>query len=558
MSTCRPRTFPEAFQQTVAAHPDAVALRTPDDTISLTWAQYAGEVRRIAGGLAALGLRRGDTFVAMLTNRPEFNLTEVAASHLGATTFSIYNTSSPEQINYLLTHSEAKIGVCERQFVDQIKDSGAPLDHLLIVEDGDLDRLAPAPGFDFEAAWRAVQPDDLLCLLYTSGTTGPPKGVEHTHRGWLRLIDAVATVWPMEAGDTAISYLPSSHSGDRFYRHYYPIVRGAQVTCVADTAQLPGVIAQVHPTTFAAVPRMWEKLKAAVERQLLSDAPAAAAFEAGDPQVLDAIREKTGFDRLKWALTGTAAIPDHVYAFWQKLGLRVVVGWGMTECGLGTASTASESKIGTIGKAVPGAEARLAEDGELLVRMPWMMRGYRKDPARTADALDSDGWLYSGDLATVDDDGVYTIVGRKKELIVNSGGKNMSPDTIEHAIAAGSPLIGPVLAFGDDRPYNVALVTLDREAAAVFAARAGLETDPAVLAADERVLREIQASVDAGNRKLSRIEQIKKLVVLPTFWDPGGDEVTLTMKLKRRPIAKKYEDEIDALYGFPLADRSQP
>jgi long-chain acyl-CoA synthetase len=545
----RPRTFPEAFQQTVAAHPDDVALRTPDDSIRLTWKQYGDEVRRIASGLAALGLKRGDTFVAMLTNRPEFNLTEVAASHLGATTYSIYNTSSPEQINYLLTHAGPRIGVCDEQFADRIKGSGAPLEHLLVVEDGDLDRLEPAPGFDFEAVWRAVRPDDLLCLLYTSGTTGPPKGVEHTHRGWLRMIDSVATVWPLDAGDTAISYLPSSHSGDRFYRHYYPIARGAQVTSVADAGRLADVIAQLHPTTFAAVPRMWEKLKAGVERQLLADERTAAAFEAGEPQVLDAIRAEIGFDRLKWALTGTAAISRHVYAFWQRLGLPVTVGWGMTECGFGAGSPPSDSRIGTIGKIAPGAEARIAEDGELLIRMPWMMRGYRRDPARTAEAIDPDGWLHTGDLATAGDDGNFTIAGRKKELIVNSGGKNMSPSNIEHAIAEGSSLIGPVLAFGDDKPYNVALITLDPDAAAAFAAEAGIEADPGVLARDERVLKEIQASVHAGNQKLSRIEQIKKLTVLPTFWEPGGDEVTSTMKLKRDPIAKKYANEIGALYA---------
>ncbi len=547
----RARTFTEAFQQTVAAYPDDVALRTPAGRTSLTWAQYGAEVRRIAGGLAALGLRRGDTFAAMLTNRPEFHLTEVAASHLGATTYSIYQTSSPEQVEYLLTHADSRIVVCEKQFAGQIEAAGVPLDHLLIIEDGDLDRLQPAPDFDFEATWRAVQPDDLLCLIYTSGTTGPPKGVEHTHRGWLRLIDAVSSVWPMEAGDTAISYLPASHSGDRFYRHYYPIVRGGQVTCLDDPARLLEVIAEVHPTTFAAVPRMWEKLKDAMQRELA----------AGGPQDPAAIRARFGFDRMKWALTGTAAIAPDVYGYFQDLGLPVVVGWGMTECGLGTAASPAESVRGTIGKAAPGAEARLAEDGELLIRAPWTMRGYRKDPAQTADTIDADGWLYSGDLATVDDDGVYTIVGRKKELIVNSGGKNMSPSNIEHAIAAGSPLIGPVLAFGDDRPYNVALITLDREAAVAFAAETGLAPDPAVLARDDRVLHEVQASVDAGNRRLSRIEQIKKTTVLPAFWDAGGDEVTPTMKLKRQPIAQKYADEIDALYADPAprpVNGSQP
>ncbi|WP_203336986.1 AMP-dependent synthetase/ligase [Nocardioides limicola] len=544
-----PTTFPEAFQQTVAAHSDELALRNPDDSISLTWRQYGDEVRRIAGGLAALGLKRGDTFMSMLTNRPEFNLTEVAASHLGATTYSGYNTNSAEQINYLLTHADTKIVVTEQQFVDRIKASGVELAHLLVVENGDLDKLQPTDDFDFAAAWRAVQPEDVLCLIYTSGTTGNPKGVEHTHGGVLRLIDSLETYWPLEPGDSTISYLPSCHAADRFFCHYYAFVKGAQVTSVADPTQLPQVLPQVRPTTFAAVPRIWEKLKFGVEAQLGADEKLAAAFEAGVPQVVDAVRAKIGFDRLKWALSGAAAIPPHVHAFMQKLGLPVVEMWGMSECMLGTGTTPDEARIGTIGKIAPGAEAKVLDDGELLVRMPWLMRGYRNEPERTAEAIDADGWLHSGDVVVVDDAGYFKIVDRKKELIVNSGGKNMSPSNIEGAISAGSPLVGPTLVYGDGKSYNVALITLDPEVAAIYAGKLGLDADPAGLVKDERVLAEIQASVDAGNEKLSRIEQIKRFTVLPDYWLPGGDEMTPTSKLKRRPITRKYAAEIDSLYA---------
>lgn len=544
-----PTTLPQAFQRTVAAYPDQVALRAPDDSISLTWREYGDEVRRIAGGLAVLGLKRGDTFMAMLSNRPEFNITEVAASHLGATTYSCYNTSSPEQINYLLNHADTKIAVTERQFVERIKASGAELDHLLVVEDGDLDNLEAAPDFDFEAAWRAVEPDDVLCLIYTSGTTGNPKGVEHTHGGVMRLIESLETFWSMEPGDTTISYLPSCHAADRFFSHYYAFTQGAQVTSVADPTQLPQVLGQVRPTTFAAVPRVWEKLKFGVERQLGQDEKAAAAFEAGVPQVVDAVRAKVGFDRLKWALSGAAAIPPDVYAFMQKLGLPVVEMWGMSECMLGTGTTPDDARIATIGKIAPGADAKLADDGELFVRMPWLMRGYRKDPEQTAQAVDADGWLRTGDLAAVDDDGYYKIIGRKKEIIVNSGGKNMSPSNIESAIVDRSPLIGTIIAIGDGRPYNVALVTLDPDATPVFAERLGLDADPAVLAKDPRVIDLVQQAVDEGNETLSRVEQIKRFAIIPTFWEPGGDEMTPTSKLRRRPIAEKYAAEIDSLYG---------
>ncbi len=545
----KPTTFPAAFQQTVANNPDRIALRTPDDRISLTWTQYGDEVRRLAGGLASLGLGRGDTFAAMLSNRPEFNLTEVAASHLGATTYSMYNTSSPEQIAYLLTHADTRIAVCDRQFADRIRASGVELEHLLIVEDGDLDRLAPAADFDFDATWRAVEPEDLLCLIYTSGTTGPPKGVEHTHRGWLVMAEASQHAFPFGADDTAISYLPSSHAGDRFFCHYYAIATGAQVTCVADPQQLPGVIARTHPTTFAAVPRMWEKLKFGVERQLAEDDAVAAAFAAGVPQVVEAVRTKIGFDRLRWAISGAAAIPPDVYAFMQKLGLPVTEFWGMSECGLGTASPPSEARIGTIGRMTAGGAARIGADGELLVKVPWVMRGYRNAPEQTAQAIDANGWLHTGDLASVDEDGYYRIVGRKKEIIVNSGGKNMSPSNIEAAIVDRSPLIGTIMAVGDARPYNVALISLDPDAAPVFAEQLGLEPDPAVLAKDPRVVELVQQAIDAGNATLSRIEQIKRFAILPAFWEPGGDEMTPTSKLRRRPIAEKYAAEIDELYA---------
>ncbi len=545
----RPTTFPEAFQQTVAAHPDELALRTPDDAVSLTWREYGEEVRRIAGGLAALGLKPGDTFLSMLANRPQFNLTEVAASHVGATTYSCYNTSSPEQINYLLTHADTKIAVTEQQFVGRIEASGVELDHLLVLEEGDVDKLQPAVDFDFEARWRAVRPTDGLCLIYTSGTTGNPKGVEHTHGGVLRLIESLETYWPMEAGDTTISYLPSSHAADRFFGHYYPIAKGAQVTSVADPTKLPQVLGQVRPTTFVAVPRIWEKLKFGVERQLSADEKLAAAFEAGVPQVVDAVRAKVGFDRLKWALSGAAAIPPPVYAFMQKLGLPVVEMWGMSECLLGTGTTPAEAKIGTIGKIAPGAEAKVLDDGELLVRMPWLMRGYRKDPAKTAEAIDDDGWLHTGDVVAIDDEGYFKIVDRKKELIINSGGKNMSPSNIEGAIVSRSPLIGSVMAIGDGRPYNVALITLDVDATPVFAEKLGLEPDPAVLAKDPRVVGLVQQAVDEGNETLSRIEQVKRFTILPTFWEAGGDEMTPTSKLKRRPISEKYAAQIDELYA---------
>ena len=544
-----PQTLPQAFQQTAAAQPDAVALRTHDDSITLTWRQYADEVRRIAGGLAALGLKRGDTFAALLTNRPEFHLTEAAASHLGATTYSIYNTSSAEQIDYLLRHADTHIVVTERQYVDKLKSVGGPVEHILVVEDGDVGRLAPAGGFDFDAAWQAVEPDDVLCLIYTSGTTGPPKGVEHTHRGALAMAEALTAFYPYASGDTFVSYLPSSHAADRFFTHYFGMLAGIEVVTLAEAKLLPAVLAQVHPTMFIAVPRVWEKLKGGVELQLQANEQLRAAFDAGAPQVIDSIRAKLGLDRVTWALSGAAAIAPDDFAFIQKLGIPVSEIWGMSECGIGTGAPPSMARQGTVGMAPPGAELRLAADGELLLRAPSLMKGYRNDPAKTAEAIDEDGWLHSGDIATIDDEGYVRIVDRKKELIINAAGKNMSPTNIEGAISSASPLIGPVVAIGDARPYNVALIALDPDAAGVIATQLGLSTDPAVLAKDERIRASVTEAVEAGNAKLARVEQIKRFTILPTYFEPGGDELTPTLKLKRKSIAAKYVAEIEDLYA---------
>lgn len=544
----QPQTWPEAFQQTVAVRGDAVALRTADGALTFTWRQYADEVRRIAGGLAALGLQRGDTFAALLTNRPEFNLTETAACHLGVATYSIYNTCSVEQIEYLLGDAETRVVVTERQYVEKLRSARTPIEHILVVEDGDVDRLQPAHDFDFDTAWQSVQPDDVLCLIYTSGTTGPPKGVEHTHRSALSMAAAVNAFYPYAPADTFISYLPAAHAADRFFTHYFGVLAGIEVVTLADAKLLSTVLPQVRPSLFIAVPRVWEKLKSAVQLQLQSDDRLNAAFDAGAPQVIDAIRAKLGLDRVKWALSGAAAIAPDDFAFIQKLGIPVSEMWGMSECGLGTGAPPSMARQGTVGMAPPGAELRIAEDGELLLRAPSLMKGYRNDPAKTAEAIDADGWLHSGDIAEIDDEGYVRIVDRKKELIINAAGKNMSPANIEGAIASSSPLLGPVVAIGDGRPYNVALITLDADAAAAFAAERDISPDPAVLAEDPAIRASVEKAVEAGNMKLARVEQIKRFTILPTYFVPGSDELTPTSKLKRKPIAVKYAVQIEELY----------
>ena len=594
MSTSdRPATLCEAFQRTAAIDPDAVALRTPGDTQTLTWREYADQVRQVAAGLAGLGVRRGDTVSLMMANRVEFYPLEVGAQHVGAISFSVYNTLPAEQLVYLFDNADTKVVMCEAQYVDRIRASGANIEHIVCLDglpEGTLsvdDLIAAGPDdFDFESSWRAVQPDDVATLIYTSGTTGNPKGVEMTHANLLFQAFAVDEVLGVRFGDRSTSFLPSAHIADRMGALYLQEVFGTQITTVSDSRAIAAALPDVRPTIWGAVPRVWEKLKAAIEFAAANEpdetkrmglqwglavaAKKAEALIAGEPVpddvaaewaqadelVLSKLREKLGLEQVRHAVSGAAPIPKETLAFFVGLGIPISEVWGMSELScIATVSHPSDARLGTVGKLVPGMEGRIAEDGEFLVRGPLVMKGYRKEPQKTAEAVDEDGWLHTGDILEADEDGYLKVVDRKKELIINAAGKNMSPANIENAVKAACPLIGVMLVVGDARPYNTALVVLDAESAAPYAAQRGLaDSSPETLAAHPDVIAEIAAGMAEGNAKLSKVEQIKRFRVLPTFWEPGGDEITLTMKLKRKPIHEKYGAEIVELYAADIAD----
>jgi long-chain acyl-CoA synthetase len=547
-------TLCEAFQITAAERPDAVALRTPGGGVEISWAAYAERVRRIAGGLAALGIGHGDTVALMMTNRPEFNLVDTAAMHLGATSFSIYNTSAPDQISYLFSNAANRVIVCERQFLDVIRAADALLAEHVVVIDGEVEGTIPLTDlenrrdayFDFDGAWRAVKPDDVLTLIYTSGTTGPPKGVQLTHASVMAENQGCATVIPFPTFGRFTSYLPSAHIGDRWGAHYYTsIMFGATITAVADVRQVVGVLPEVRPSAWGAVPRIWEKMKASLEAKGITD-----------PSVLPdavkaSVRAQLGLDEAQWLLSAAAPIPPAVLDYYHALGLPICEFWGMSELScLATINPLNDIRIGTVGRALPGVELKLLDDGELLVRGPIVMKGYRKDPEKTAQAVDVEGWLHTGDVATIDEDGYVTIIDRKKELIINAAGKNMSPANIEQKLKASSPLIGQAICVGDARPYNVALLVLDPDVGAQWAQQHSLSTaSAAALAQDPGVHAEVARGVETANAQLSRVEQIKRFTILPVDWEPSGDELTPTMKLKRKQIHAKYAAEIDALYA---------
>ncbi len=584
-------TFTQAFQNTVAAHPHNLALSNPDDTVRLTWRQYGARVRSLAEGLASLGVARGETVGLMLTNRVEFHLVDTATLHAGGTPFSIYNTLAPEQIAHLFSNAGNRVVVCEAQFLPQIHAATAAgdtaVEHIVCLDDAPAGTIPFAEleartvdGFDFEASWRAVEPDDVLTIIYTSGTTGPSKGVELTHANLMAELSSTLPVSNPGPGDVIISYLPDAHIANRWGAHYTSIASGMQIVALPDMKQMIAVLPNARPTLFGAVPQVWYKLKAGIEAQLAAEKSpvkkklAAWAFDVGrrrarlrsdgapvprglamqaelaDKIVFSTVRAKLGLDRVRFAATGAAAIDPEALEFVLALGLPCCEIWGMSELSCAaTVNPPDAIRIGTVGKALPNAELRIAEDGELLVRGPLVMKGYRNEPEKTADTIDAEGWLHTGDIASIDADGYVRIVDRKKELMINAAGKNMSPANIEGTIKVSSPLVGSAVAIGDDRPYVVALITLDPDAAAAFAQQHGLpDSSPKALADAPAVRAALDEAVAAANQRLSRVEQIKKFAILPDVWEPGGDEVTPTMKLKRRPIAGKYADRIEELY----------
>jgi long-subunit acyl-CoA synthetase (AMP-forming) len=564
-------TVAEAFQLTAAAHPDRPALRLKGDEFSISWAEYADKVRRVASGLAGLGLERGQTMALMLTNRPDFHWFDAAAMHLGAAPFSVYNTYARDQIQYQLQDAEAHILVTEKAFADHVQGLEG-IDHLIVVDDEDgLDVEAQAPeGFDFDASWRAVEPQDVLTLIYTSGTTGPPKGVQLTHANLIAAVQGFDEVIAFPNDGRVVSWLPMAHIAERACSHYLPMLLGFTTTDCPDPRQVVAYLPEVRPSWFFAVPRIFEKLKAAIEAGIEAEQDEARKQatkwaldvglrkvqleQAGEPipddlraehakadeLVLSKIRASLGLDQIESINVGAAPTPREVIEFFHALGVPLAELWGMSETtGYGTCNPPDRIKIGTVGPVSPGVEIKLADDGEVLIRGPVITSGYRNQPEQTREAIDEEGWLHTGDVGEFDEDGYLKIVDRKKELIINAAGKNMSPANIEAKLKAASPVIGQAVAIGDMRPYNVALITLDPDVAPAFAQQHG----------EEALLAEVERGVAAANDQMARVEQVKKYKILETEWQPGGEELTPTMKLKRKPILQKYEKEIEELYA---------
>lgn len=540
-------TLCEAFVRTTSRWPDEPALAVLDGP-TLSWREYQRLAEHLAGGLRARGVGRGRTVATVLVNRPEFFLVDTATLLAGGTPLAIYNTSPAHEMAHILDNAEVRVVVTEQRYAPVVTRAAqlaaVNLDIVILGADH-LAGLDALRGCDPVAAEDAdARPDDVALIIYTSGTTGVPKGVQLTHANltaaWRMMLAAEPRMAEVRR---VVSYLPPAHLADRTFSYYPALHTGAAISCLADPRDLGAALPRIRPSTLLGVPRVWEKLRSA----LLSGVPAGSRPD--DPDVASTLRQRIGLDEQPVLWAGAAPLDIEQIEFFDSIGLPILEGYGMSETSAVIATNRmGRRRNGTVGTALPGIEIKIAEDGEILVRGPVVMRGYRNMPKQTAEALDSVGWLHTGDVGELDQDGYLTIVDRKKELIINSAGKNMSPAQIENAVRTATPLAGPVAAIGDRRPYVTALLTLDPDEVKAWAATRDLPTDLAHLAARRELRAHFEEAVERANERLARVARIRRFTILPDPWTPGAGLVTPTMKLKRKAIAERFAAEIEELY----------
>ena len=562
---------------------------------TLSWAQTWERTQQVAAALIALGVGTGEPVAIMASNRTAHTLADYGSMTAAAVPMSIYNTLAQDQVAFIAGESRPVVAVLEDhdryQRWERALAEVDSLRHVVMLADADRvddDRVMTweeflGHGQDVSAvAERTAQitPDLPATFLYTSGTTGNPKGVVLTHHNVM--YEAVSTLEAagLRGQQRTISYLPLAHIAERVLATYGPPFLGSHVHAIPDPAGLLGALGEVHPTAFFGVPRVWEKIKTGISAKLAEDPDPAnqemvrnamaaglawtqahehgremtpeieAAYAEADTAILGFLRLLLGLDQVQWAASAAAPMPLEVAKFMGGLGLHVYDVYGMTETtGAFTSNGPGHFKLGTVGRPNPGIEVRLGEDDEILVRGPVNTPGYHRQESATRALIDEDGWIHTGDIGKVDEDGFWSVVDRKKELIITSAGKNIAPSNIENYLKE-SPIVGHAMALGDNQPYVVAILTLDGEIAPLVAAKMGIEfTDLADLSTKPQIRAMAQAAVDAANERLSRPEQVKAWELLPHEWTAESEELTPTLKLKRRVVNAKYSDVVDRLYG---------
>ena len=565
-----------------------------DSWREVTWPEAAERVELLANGLLARGIRKGDAFGILARNSLEWALFDFALAHVGAVGAAIYANSSAHDVHYVLEHSESVGVLCEddaqRSKVEAGGDALAGLRHVLTFADlpalekeGRAHRDAHPGALD--EAVGSIDEEDLFTFIYTSGTTGPPKGCMIRHRNYYAMVATVDDLPDHSApGDVMLLYLPLAHNFGRLMHLSGPYV-GYTIAFVADPLDVARALPQVRPTILPSVPRVYEKVHTAVtstfaqttgvKRRLVDWAlrvgyresalrqqgrrlPAGLALQhrLAERLVFSKVKERLG-GRLRRPISGGAPLAKEIAELFDAMGICILEGYGLTECT--TAATTNRHdryKFGTVGPALPGFELRLGEDGELLVRSETVFAGYYREPEATAAVLDDDGWLHTGDIASIDDEGFVTITDRKKDILVTAGGKNIAPQNLENDLKS-SRFVSQAMVVGDRRPFPAALITLDAAEIEGWAAEQGIEGDMASLVRDPRVTELVAGIVADVNRERSRYEQVKRFAILPRDFEMEHGEVTPTLKLKRRVVLENFADEVDALYdGASPPDRS--
>jgi long-chain acyl-CoA synthetase len=598
------KTVCTLFADAVTKWGDEPALHWKDDGEwrTLTWKGYRDEVAAVTLALRSLGFGPGQFGLIMARNVPEHVIADLGIVHAGGTAISVYNSLAPEQVEYVANHSEASVAFVEDEgFLAKflaIRPNAPHLKHLVLIRgaarEGVLswdslvgkgrELYAKSPG-DFQASYKAIGPEDPISLIYTSGTTGPPKGVMYSHNNVTWTLESIRRFLDL-GRHTLVSYLPLAHVAERFTSQWGGIFNGYDVFLCPDPNLLLPYLLEARPTEFVGVPRVWEKLMSGIQagiaaepeetRRAMAQGALSAAISAyrlrrdGQPvpEELAAVveraqplfmllRSKVGLDRCTVAITSTAPTRPEVHEFWAALGLPLYEVWGMSELtGPATAVPLGEHEAPSIGKALNGVEVRLAEDGEILVRGGNVMVGYYREPQKTAETIDDEGWVHSGDIGVLEANGHFRIVDRKKELIITSAGKNISPANLE-ALAKSSPIIGQAVAIGDGLKFISVLVVLDPQVAPMWAKAHGMPSATmAELSEHPLVIDEVRRALTLANTHLSRVEQFKRFTILPGEWTPESEELTPTMKLKRRVIHAKYKPQIEAMYADPAGGHS--
>jgi long-chain acyl-CoA synthetase len=582
------RTLANLAEDAAARHSGA-ALRhkTERGWEDISYAQVRTAATEIAKGLIALGIERGDRVSILGNTRPEWTLCDLGALAAGATVAPIYQTNSPEECRYVLTHSEARVVLCEEEQlekIDEIREGCPALEHVIVFERRvgehiSLDELrqlgAEVTDSALDERVAAVAPNDIATLVYTSGTTGPPKGCMLTHANFLSTMEMYLQQVEFDDTHTVFMFLPLAHSLARVTQMVSLQVGATIVYWTRDPKRLLEDIAEARPSHLPSVPRVFEKIHTAAlsgieDQQFAKRLMARWALETGrrartverggkqlgrlarsrraiaDRLVLGKVRELFG-GRLQLALSGAAPIAKDVLEFFDSCGIPILEGYGMTEStAAATLNTKDSQRFGTVGKPLPGTEVRVAPDGEILLAGPHVFSGYFKDPEATSSTFD-DRWLRTGDLGHIDPEGFVSITGRKKDIIITSSGKNITPTNIENQLKE-SRWISEAVVFGDARPYLVALITLDSDELPALAERAGVAADIATMVGDERVRAEIQREVDRANEHFARIEQVKRFAILDHELSQAAGELTPTLKVKRSVVYDKYARELAALY----------